>query len=112
MQLKVREENVSQGGEQGSGEGVRDGVGVGEEEGWALVPQVTWSCYNPQRRPLKAVNTWQCQQQVVPQSFLSWPPCFPFLLPPHLVLDSVCKEDSDPEKVLFTIHVTLLAGEI
>lgn len=53
MQLKVREENVSQGGEQGRIEGVRK-VGrckEGEEEGRAPVPQVTWSCYNPQRSP-------------------------------------------------------------
>lgn len=38
-----------------SAEGVSEGDGEEEEEeeeGWELVPQVTWPCYNPQRRPL------------------------------------------------------------
>lgn len=35
--------------------------GLVDEEVWALVPQVTWSCCNPQRRPLKAANVPRCQ---------------------------------------------------
>lgn len=62
MQLKVREENVSQGDEQGRREGGEGGRGERvEEEGWALVPQVTWSCYNTQRRLLLAANADRCQ---------------------------------------------------
>lgn len=77
MQLKVREENVSQGVERGRRErmvvvlvgrgkamqkrGGGGGGGLVDEEVWALVPQVTWSCCNPQRRPLKAANVPRCQ---------------------------------------------------
>lgn len=50
----------------------------------ALVPQVAWSSYNPQRGPLKAANVWRCQQLVVPPYLLSLasslPPTPPFLL--------------------------------
>lgn len=62
---------TSEGGERRGGEGRVEGVEEEEEEGWAPVPQVTWSCYNPQRRPLKAANVPRCQQQVVPPSLLS-----------------------------------------
>lgn len=55
-----------------------------EEEGWALVPQVTRSCYNPQRRPLKAANARRCRQQVAPPSLLSLASSLPSSSrPPH-----------------------------